>query len=212
MPITWNPEKGRYQYQGENNDRFLTLSEVMSRVSSSTTATENTIRQLAHLLSDGSISPEAWRDAMRSTIKDKFLVQYMAGYGGRDKMTYSEWGRVGRMIRDQYKYLNGFYDAVLEGDLTAEQIASRAAMYIDASQSAFNKAFDRRANQLGYDQEQWLLGFAEHCDDCLAYSAMGWQPIGTFPIPGDGTTRCIVNCKCTKQYRNTKTNETYYED
>jgi len=38
------------------------------------------------------------------------------------------------------------------------------------------------------------------CDDCLSYDAMGWQPIGILPPPGQ---RCVCHdrCRCVMDYR-----------
>ena len=45
------------------------------------------------------------------------------------------------------------------------------------------------------------MGVAEHCPDCISFAAEGWQPIGHFPTPCDGSTQCLVNCQCHKEYR-----------
>ena len=38
------------------------------------------------------------------------------------------------------------------------------------------------------------------CDDCRGYHAMGWQPIGTLPVPGE-RCRCHDRCRCIMDYR-----------
>jgi len=53
------------------------------------------------------------------------------------------------------------------------------------------------------NEEAWELGTAEHCGDCVAFASEGWQPLGTFPFPGDGSTQCMTNCQCSKIYRRT---------
>ena len=62
-----------------------------------------------------------------------------------------------------------------------------------------------------FDEELWVLGIAEHCEDCVYYAGMDWQPIGTVPTPGDGSTQCIVNCYCHKEYHNSRTGDIYSE-
>jgi len=38
------------------------------------------------------------------------------------------------------------------------------------------------------------------CVDCKEYDSMGWQPIGTLPMPGKGC-RCFDHCRCHIEYR-----------
>ena len=38
------------------------------------------------------------------------------------------------------------------------------------------------------------------CPDCVQYDGMGWQPIGTLPMPGKGCV-CYDRCRCHIEYR-----------
>jgi hypothetical protein len=38
------------------------------------------------------------------------------------------------------------------------------------------------------------------CKDCLDYDRLGWQPIGSLPMPGRGC-RCYDHCRCYIEYR-----------
>lgn len=38
------------------------------------------------------------------------------------------------------------------------------------------------------------------CEDCIGYSTMGWQPMGTLPVPGE-RCRCRDRCRCSMEYR-----------
>ena len=38
------------------------------------------------------------------------------------------------------------------------------------------------------------------CRDCARWAALGWQPIGTLPLPGD-RCQCLFNCRCALSYR-----------
>jgi hypothetical protein len=51
-----------------------------------------------------------------------------------------------------------------------------------------------------FDQEHLELGEAEHCDECLEDSAMGFVPIGSLRSIGDRL--CLTNCHCRLVYRN----------
>ncbi len=93
--------------------------------------------------------------------------------------------------------------------LPEEQIRARVGMYVNSAREGYERAHERNAKALGMTEEKWELGEAEHCDDCVAYAAQGWQPIGTFPNPGDGSTQCLTNCKCHVIYQNPETGARY---
>jgi len=38
------------------------------------------------------------------------------------------------------------------------------------------------------------------CQDCRRYDALGWQPLGSLPMPGHGC-RCYDRCRCRIEYR-----------
>ena len=38
------------------------------------------------------------------------------------------------------------------------------------------------------------------CVDCIGYDAMGWQPMGALPVPGE-RCRCLDRCRCSMDYR-----------
>lgn len=76
---------------------------------------------------------------MRQDIKSTFIQESILGKGGRDNMTPSDWGSVGRQLRDQYDYLEGFREDI-EADLLSEaQISSRSHLYFLASKGAFER-------------------------------------------------------------------------
>jgi hypothetical protein len=165
---------------------------------------------LAYMVSDGTLSPIDWHQAMRQEIKREYIRQYLLGIGGLDQMTYADWGSIGGMLKEQYGWLNGFAEVV--GDLSEQQILSRSAMYSNSAREAFERANGRVAVKWGADEELWVLDpTVENCNDCIEFELMGWQPIGTFPYPGQGATQCLTNCHCTKYYRNSQTGEEWVQ-
>lgn len=159
----------------------------------------------AHLttFANGDISATAWKNLMREQIKQNYIAAYMPGVGGYENMTQADWGRIGAMVKEQYKYLDGFYEEVKSGKLTPEQIRVRQNMYLNSSREAFETAVKRNASTLDMEYERWVIGSQHPCEDCQALAGMDWVPMGTFrQIPGDGTTRCKTNCQCHIEYRN----------
>lgn len=204
MPWGWDPNAGRYR--DSVSGKFMSRGEVLGYVNDMIVFNENKASTLAFLVGEGQLSPTDWKNQMRERVKSEYITQYMLGKGGLDNMQQSDWGKVGAMLKTQYKYLDGFQKDIMEKDLSTAQIAYRSNLYMTASREAYEKAHGQVAKDAGADEERWVLeAEAQHCDDCPAYEDEGWQPIGTFPDPGDGSTACGTNCKCHKEYRNSKT-------
>lgn len=120
-------------------------------------------------LASGAITLGAWETEMRALIKSEYIQQYLLGIGGLEQMTAQDWGSIGGMLADQYRYLSNFAAEIAAGSLTQEQIEARIQMYINSSREAFNRA---KARSHGI-------------------------PEGKLPaMPGDGSTECLTNCKC----------------
>lgn len=113
---------------------------------------------------------------MRKELRTTYTAQYMAGRGGKNVMTQSDWGKVGNMLKGQYAYLNDFAKEIASGKLSQAQIAARAGMYTSSASQAYE-----RGKVAAYG-----------APDLPAY-------------PGDGATACRGNCKCRWSIKETKT-------
>lgn len=170
-------------------------------------------RELADQLAAGTITLDEWHAAMRTEIKNTYIQQYLLARGGVDQMTPQDWGSVGGMVADQYRYLDRFAHeiaraagAALAGaGLTVLAIAMRSRMYTNSGRQAFEKAQARTMALVGKGEVRWTLGVAEHCPGCVEFAALGWRKVADNPyngaVPGDGTTECVTNCKCHLEYR-----------
>jgi len=206
---SWAGDTTAQRYRDQETGRFLSWSTVRGYVDDSLAASGNAMDTLGAFVSAGQLAPADWNTLVREELKQEYVRQYLLGIGGREQMTAANWGSIGGMLADQYRYLDGFAAEIAAGDLSQAQIQARLRMYVNSAREAYERAHQRAAQKAGYDEERWVLGVAEHCDDCLAYEAMGWQPIGTFPLPGSGATRCLTNCACHLEYRKSGTGEAY---
>lgn len=139
----------------------------MAYVRDGLAAGEESVVGLAGAYEAGELSAEDWQQAMRNEIKGEYLRQYMLGRGGRNAMTARDWGIVGSQIKEQYQFLRDFAGQVAAGALAAGQITTRAKMYVRSAREGFERA---RAEAIGN--------------------------IRLPAYPGDGSTRCLTNCKC----------------
>lgn len=204
----WDPRAKRYR--DVETGRFMPRSEVMAWVEESISASSMAADQLVDFVVGGVVSPADFQALFREELKREYIRQYLLGIGGREQMTPRDWGSIGGMLAEQYRFLPGFIEEIAAGTLTPEQIAARARMYVNSAREAYERAHGRNAKAVGMTEELWVVSPAlEHCGDCLDYEAMGWQPLGTFPIPGDGSTQCKTNCGCQKLYRNPETGQMF---
>lgn len=209
MPYRWNATAHRYQ---SDNGRFVKRDQVLQWVQQSLTSASSVTDVLGSMVANGQLSSADWKKVMRDEIKGEYIRQYLLGNGGRNTMTKSDWGRVGGMLAEQYKYLDGFAKEIGAGGMAEGYIQSRSAMYINSAREAYERAHAGVAGKWGADEESWSVNTAlENCVDCLGYADEGWQPLGHFPMPGEGASRCLTNCGCVKEYRKSSTGEIFEE-
>jgi len=204
MPWGWDP--GAKRYRDADTGRFMPRADVLAYVDQSIHASGVAANQLVDFVVEGVTSPGDFKTLFRQELKGEYIREYLLGIGGREQMGPRDWGSIGGMLQEQYRHLDDFVAEIAAGELTPEQIAARAEMYVNSSREAYERAHGRNAKALEMTEEQWVVDPAkENCGDCLTYAAMGWEPIGTFPTPGDGSTQCMTNCGCQKLYRNPDT-------
>ncbi len=123
-------------------------------------------RLISSLMETGKLDIQNWNLQMRELIKNTYRAQYELAIGGRENMTQADYGRLGGILQEQYRYLQGFTEDIASGKLSLGQAQYRARMYINSSTQAFERA---RAAGFGVELPQY---------------------------PGDGSTQCLTNCKC----------------
>lgn len=199
----WATDSSRYR--DLQTGRFVSQAQVRDWSGQAAKASGDAVTEMAEMLGDGRLNVRDWTLLMRDEIKDVYIQQYVAAKGGLSQMTQRDWGSIGGMLRDQYRYLDRFARQVADGEVPASRVATRARLYTTSSKEAFERATQRVMVAGGMTEVHWRLHPAEHCEDCVAFAAMGWQPIASRPygdaIPGSGHTRCLTNCACTLSYR-----------
>lgn len=135
----------------------------------------------------GGMTTGSWMLKAREQMRGFWLGAFESGRGGKNTMTRSDWGQLGAMLKDQYKYLNNFAEEIRKGELSTEgklrlgQIRTRLQMYFNGS----NKAFNRGAgNAFGVPRDK-LPG-----------------------EPGNSGAPCLTNCGCRWDFEEDE--EAYY--
>lgn len=154
----------------------------------------------SRLLQSGRISVADWRERMAAHIKATHLYSAALPRGGWAQLTAADFGRVGRLVRIQYEYLNNFATQLAAGLPTDGRFLARARMYQNAAREVYHVAERVEMKDVqGLEEERNILAQADHCDVCLEETAKGWVPIGSLrPI---GRRTCLTNCLCRIRYR-----------
>jgi hypothetical protein len=206
-PFRFDTRTGRYR---DASGKFLPAERVRRIIDATLLSHTKAVTALAEQLRQRALSLPEWERRMRQEVKAIHLYSAMAGRGGRQQLTQSDYGRIGREIRRQYTYLRRFADEIQRGAQRLDgTFVNRARLYAQSGRSQFEAT--RRVGMRERGMTEWrnVLRPAEHCtgsNSCTEASALGWQPIGKgFGLPG--SRRCVTSCRCELSYRNPDTGE-----
>jgi hypothetical protein len=183
--------------------RVRTRAEVRVEIDRLTEYVRKEAKRYAELLDVGTITPAEFEAAMRQLLKSSHIVAASVGRGGRERMTPSDWGRVGNKLAWQYKYLKKFSRKIAADIISGPASSNRVQMYASALhvtyyQSVYQEMQDFPDKPKGKDGKELLvkrvLNAKESCDDCVAYANEGWMRLDE--MPELGTLECGDFCKC----------------
>jgi hypothetical protein len=159
-----------------------------------------TLAELAEQLRSGKITVSQWETSMRDFLRSEYETALILAKGGRENVTFSDWGYEGSLLKKQYQYLSNFAKEISANPTAwmSGRLDARMNMYGESAYAALEDFQRREAEVQGYTEEIRHLHATESCPDCIA-AGEHWEPIGTLPVIGDSV--CIVNCKCTFEYR-----------
>lgn len=157
----------------------------MSLVQASIDATRDGTDELAAQFAAGEINGAQFRKEMRDLLKLEYIRQYLLGRGGRQMMSAVDWGSIGGMLAEQYKYLDGFVSD-LEG-MSETGIKARASR--PSHRHSMNGDGDkfRAAMYVNSARESYFRGMSR---------GFGFDPDRLPAIPGDGNSQCLTRCAC----------------
>ena len=150
-------------------DRVLGRDAERTIVDTNINIAKNEFTSITQSLIDDNITVGQWQMQIRDALKIEYIQQYLLGIGGEGNLSSKDYGSIGGMLRDQYRYLDNFARQIANGELTPGQAMARIQMYANSARESFGRARAR------------------------AFSI----PDGALPAyPGDGQTRCKTNCAC----------------
>jgi hypothetical protein len=158
------------------------------------------LRRYTRMLIDGNITLDQWQGSIREALKTAHVQATVLGYGGKDRLGATEYGRIGQRLRSEYAYLQQFVRDLLDKRVSAPMALARIGLYGESVRASYWQGTELRQQRQGYSLMRRILDSqAQHCVDCLHYAAQGMVPIGTLPLPGN-RCECGARCRCTVRY------------
>lgn len=146
--------------------------------------------KLATQLVNGKLPFEDWQKRSIDLVRQSHVDMARLGRGGKDRTWGIHYLEVGNDLRKtHYPAFRQFAQDIKDGKLTAKQIVARSNLYSSATKSSFEKARISTKSGLGKRGRRKLGGCKNHCNDCLYYASIGWQPLELVTPPG-------INCQC----------------
>lgn len=154
---------------------------------------------MADRLRSGTIGLDEWTRTMREQVKAQQIAAATVARGGEAQMSTSDYGRVGGSVANQFRYLNKFEEQIAAGLPLDGKFKQRVELYGEAARTTFEATNRDVLEEAGAGEEKNILGSADHCEECIALTLAGWQPIGRMPPPG--RRQCGNRCKCRMIFR-----------
>ena len=194
----WNDTAGRYI---DAHGRFVSRAALRAEVDAALQSATARARGLAEQLRTGQIPLEEWELAMRALSKEVHLYSAAAARGGWAQLSADDTGRVGRIVRDEYRWLRGFREEIEDGLPLDGRFSVRTELYAQAGRETFHKTERQAELERGNTLERSILGAADHCEgagSCVEQRDRGWVLIGT--LIAIGRRLCGRRCKCAMEY------------
>jgi hypothetical protein len=194
-------DKRTGQFHGGDR-RFIARAEVLRLADAEAARLETRLSGHARLLTQNKISVPEFQLRMAEDIKLSHLRMAAFGAGGEKQLTPRHFGTAGQELKRQYKHLQGFGDAIAQGELSEKRILSRAKSYGMSARTAFFKAEKvTRQDNGAREAKRSLDSQARHCSSCLGHSTGGlWLPIDQVVAPGVDC-ECQSRCRCRIVFR-----------
>lgn len=188
------------RYRSVATGRYVSERTINRLLNDILDASADDMIALSKQLQAGAISLDAWFLGMQVEIKNVHLIGEAMAKGGWNFLTLSDFGKVGNIVKGEYKYLRTFAEQISNGTQKLDgRFLQRVKQYVFKARTTYTQQQRTEKEKRGLNEERRVLGKAEHCSDCLRYADMGWQPIGTLPPIGD--SQCRYFCHCTFEHR-----------
>jgi hypothetical protein len=205
---------------------FLSRASKLALRSGTLDKLEYLTKKESDLLSSAFSRGEIRSEEFYRTLVDKTLVNSLASvYLGalesdpEGKMERAWPTLIGQMLPPLIDFMKDIEENLREGNLEVRVeedpetsdfsrrmswlgLAARVLRYIvNPSYSFFSLGEHYVRQEQGYRQMRRIPRIDDRtCPDCIDFGNLGWQPIGSLPMPGQ-QCRCYDRCRCRIEYR-----------
>lgn len=192
----WNPRAGRYIAP---SGRFVTQGAVQAAIEGAIKRSTQRITDASEALQAGRITLGQWQREMRRGVKDVTLYSAASVKGGWAQLDQRDLGRVGRIVKSQYGYLDRFAAQLASGKVRADgRFTERAKLYTRSGRQTVHLFGRVAARGRGETLERSVLESGHPCGLCVSEAGRGFVEIGELlPI---GSRTCGMNDKCRIEY------------
>lgn len=194
--FSWDDAAGRYR---NARGHFVSREDVRSAIDKYLDNKTGQFKVLGEQLRDREISIAQWQRAMEREIAKVHLANLAAAKGGWHNLNQADYGRVGRIVRSEYKYLRAPAKQIEAGLSLNGRFMQRVQQYAQAGRATYHIIEAREMEVRGFDECRTVRHVRDSCEECVRLAALGWQSIGTIKLPG--LRICMRNCRCTMEYR-----------
>jgi hypothetical protein len=211
----------------KNREKYFSLAQKLARRSKTLEKLESLMYRDSNLLSTSLSQGEIRSQEFFRSLIDKTLTSALASVIlGSKSFTQTDSERtfekawpiiVGQMLPPLTQFINEIQQGLDNGDLKVEDqsdyedfsrkmswlgMAARVLRYIaNPSYSFFSLGEYFEKERQGFKMMRRVPRVDDRtCSDCIEFGNMGWQPIGTLPMPGQ-QCRCYDRCRCRIEYR-----------
>jgi hypothetical protein len=189
------------QYHNKKTNRFISRPQILRTVAQESQALGLRLRRISAPLLSDTQSVADFQRALAQELKNSYIQTAMVASGGKDRIGSSQYGAIGQVLKEQYKLIDVFGQAIANGELSSAQVRARAGSYSRSLKIAFHATEKATRKSDGFNEAKRNLdGQAEHCESCIRYAGWGWVGIDRLVVPG---TKCICRegCRCNVVYR-----------
>jgi len=151
-------------------------------------------------LKEGKMTFEEFQQFNAKMIRDHHVFMARMGKGGSDRMSDADYLAVQQELKqNQLNRFERFMNGVKEGQYSDRYIADRLGKYADGTKVSYETA-RLKAYGEGHEGLRQLGNCKNHCDPCIYYASLGWQPLNLVVPPGKAC-RCGARCCCSVTVR-----------
>lgn len=190
-------DRNQARYRDDNTGKYVSRDRILRLVDEEAARLSTRMQAHARNLTAGNIDLPTFQRRSAEDLKLSHVRMAILGAGGRSQTTAAQYGATGRLLRDQYNYLDGFSRDLAAGKLTKEQVISRAGLYGASTRSAFHQSEKIARGREGFKLAKRVLDpGSQHCQECLDFATGDrFVPIEEI-IPVGTRCSCLSRCRC----------------